>query len=221
MDVMKEIAQLTLEIYEINNLLSEKMNQRIDWCNKNRREIKKLFPTERRIYEIIDYKNAFPNKYDIRDLEDEVYYFKVSRSSFLPNNDFDSTNGKESFTVKGNILNYNLQMTNQNFEQSVYVKNLKEIETLPEKGSNNFTKVYVMIDKNTGYYKIGRSKNPRIREKTLQSEKPTIEILHVYDAKVKNEKELHDLFSTKRIRGEWFDLNGSDIETIKNFFNYK
>ena len=76
-----------------------------------------------------------------------------------------------------------------------------------------------MIDKNTGYYKIGRSVNPSIREKTLQSEKPTIEMLFNHDAEVKDEKELHNMFSEKRIRGEWFDLNGSDLCKIKDYLS--
>jgi hypothetical protein len=75
-----------------------------------------------------------------------------------------------------------------------------------------------MIDKNTGYYKIGRSKNPKIRETTLQSEKPTIEMIFSVESKMSDEKVLHDLFKNKRIRGEWFDLSGSDINTIREYF---
>jgi len=86
-------------------------------------------------------------------------------------------------------------------------------------GSKESTKVYVMIDKNTGYYKIGRSKNPKIREKTLQSEKPTIEMLFNHDAKTVDEKVLHSKFSEKRVRGEWFDLCGSDLSMISDYFN--
>ena len=82
-----------------------------------------------------------------------------------------------------------------------------------------FTKVYVMIDKNTGYYKIGRSKNPQYRERTLQSEKPTIEMLFNHEARVKDEKDLHKMFQDKRVRGEWFDLNGSDLYKIREYFN--
>jgi hypothetical protein len=80
------------------------------------------------------------------------------------------------------------------------------------------TQIYVMIDKNTGYYKIGRSVNPKIRERTLQSEKPTIEMIFSYLGLSSDEKELHEMFFEKRIRGEWFDLNGTDIQKIKNFF---
>ena len=74
--------------------------------------------------------------------------------------------------------------------------------------------VYLMIDYNTGYHKIGRSKNPKYREKTLQSEKPTIELLDKWSAYPETEKELHKHFDGKRIRGEWFDLSCDDIKLI-------
>ena len=76
-----------------------------------------------------------------------------------------------------------------------------------------------MIDKNTGYFKIGRSINPSTREKTLQSEKPTIDMLFSYPATNECETDLHGIYSKKRIRGEWFDLNGTDLKNIKTYFN--
>jgi len=78
---------------------------------------------------------------------------------------------------------------------------------------------YLMVDHNTGYHKIGYSKNPRYREKTLQSEKPTIEMLFKWRGGFGQEQELHEHFSDKRIRGEWFDLTAEDvkyIETLKD-----
>ena len=77
------------------------------------------------------------------------------------------------------------------------------------------TKIYVMIDRNTGYYKIGRSDKPTKRERTLQSEKPTIELLFYWEASYSTELELHDMFAQYRVRGEWFNLSEADIEHIK------
>lgn len=79
------------------------------------------------------------------------------------------------------------------------------------------TEIYVMIDKSNGYYKIGRSKNADRREKTLQSEKPTIELMFKFGGVKGDEKILHEMFKEKRIRGEWFDLNGSDLINIKEY----
>lgn len=78
--------------------------------------------------------------------------------------------------------------------------------------------VYLMIDKNTNYTKIGLANNPKYRERTLQSEKPTIELLYKFIGTWDNEKFLHDHFKKKRIRGEWFNLNNEDIEFVKSYF---
>lgn len=81
------------------------------------------------------------------------------------------------------------------------------------------TNVYIMIDHNTKYYKIGRSDAPLKREKTLQSEKPTIELIYKFECEYGIEKELHNKFIDKKIRGEWFNLDNNDIAYIQN--NYK
>lgn len=80
--------------------------------------------------------------------------------------------------------------------------------------------VYLMIDINNHYHKIGISNKPEWREKTLQSEKPTIELIaskKFISRKIASsiEKALHDSFSDKRIRGEWFKLEAKDIQEIK------
>lgn len=80
--------------------------------------------------------------------------------------------------------------------------------------------VYLMIDHVNKYYKIGISNKPEFREKTLQSEKPTIELIgnkRFPNRKIANsfEQALHQAYSEKRIRGEWFSLDFNDVEDIK------
>lgn len=77
-------------------------------------------------------------------------------------------------------------------------------------------KTYLMIDHNTNLYKIGSSDEPKYRERTLQSEKPTIELLYVLEDN--REKELHERFAQYRVRGEWFDLSNTFNE-VKEAFN--
>jgi hypothetical protein len=79
--------------------------------------------------------------------------------------------------------------------------------------------VYLMRDLTNNYYKIGISNSPKYREKTLQAEKPSIEL--VIAKKYPNrkiaesfEKALHQTYSEKRIRGEWFELDEKEIENI-------
>ncbi len=84
--------------------------------------------------------------------------------------------------------------------------------------------VYLMVDTTNGYHKIGISNHPEYRERTLQSEKPTIEKVCAKQFPSRQiaiaiESALHSTFSLKRIRGEWFNLTAEDvaqvIETLK------
>jgi hypothetical protein len=107
----------------------------------------------------------------------------------------------------------------QNFESLFNCNN--QIEELKKTNSNQNEEcyVYLMIDKINKYHKIGLSNSPKFREKTLQSEKPTIEI--VLSKKYTNrriasmiEKSFHQLYSNKRIRGEWFKLDEEELNEI-------
>ena len=76
-----------------------------------------------------------------------------------------------------------------------------------------------MKDQTNNYYKIGYSKTPEYRERTLQSEKPSIEMIcnkRLPSRKIADafEKALHNAFADKRIRGEWFNLDDNDVAQI-------
>ena len=80
--------------------------------------------------------------------------------------------------------------------------------------------VYLMVDTTNNFHKIGISNNPKYREHTLQSDKPTIELVcfKVYPTRIiaeAIESSLHRVYAKKRIRGEWFNLDSSDIDVIK------
>ncbi len=96
---------------------------------------------------------------------------------------------------------------------------LKQTEPIKEVATD-FCFVYLMHDTANGYYKIGISNNPEYREKTLQSEKPTIEMVKSKKFPIRKiaesiEKALHETYSEKRLRGEWFELDKDDVEHIK------
>jgi hypothetical protein len=71
----------------------------------------------------------------------------------------------------------------------------------------------------TGYYKIGRTKNPKDRIQTFKVKLP-FEV--EYEALIPTkdmyslEKELHDQFAHKRGEGEWFELNQENVAYIKS-----
>ena len=84
--------------------------------------------------------------------------------------------------------------------------------------------VYLMTDTINHYHKIGISNKPSWREKTLQSEKPTIELLaskRFINRKIAAsfEKALHETYAQKRIRGEWFNLDVYEINEIIKTLN--
>jgi len=90
--------------------------------------------------------------------------------------------------------------------------------------SNESCYVYLMVDTTNGYYKIGISNKPEYREGTLQSEKPTIELLCAKKFPSRTiakafESALHSTYESKHLRGEWFQLDARDIieltETLK------
>jgi Meiotically up-regulated gene 113 len=81
----------------------------------------------------------------------------------------------------------------------------------------NLDYVYLMVNNDTGYIKIGTSRNPRHREKTLHSQEPKIFIIAKWRCEKKVEKELHEKFKAKRIRGEWFNLQLIDLKRIQEF----
>lgn len=92
-------------------------------------------------------------------------------------------------------------------------------EEISEETEDSSCYVYLMKDTSNGYYKIGISKDPVYRERTLQSEKPTIELVKkkLFTSR-KNSKEveklLHQKFLSHNVRGEWFSLDEKDVTLL-------
>ena len=95
----------------------------------------------------------------------------------------------------------------------------RSITETPAELKFNWCYVYLMKDTSNGYYKIGISNTPEYRERTLQSEKPTIEMLACKKFPTRKiaesiESALHTTYSQQRLRGEWFNLTEADVATI-------
>jgi len=86
---------------------------------------------------------------------------------------------------------------------------------ISDSGINNF--VYLMVNTDTSLIKIGFSSYPRYRERTLHSKEPTIYLIACWEGDKKREKELHQKYKDKRIRGEWFRLNLIDLYELEEF----
>jgi len=80
--------------------------------------------------------------------------------------------------------------------------------------------VYLMVDTTNGYHKIGISNHPEYRERTLQSEKPSIEKIAAKQFPTRDiarafEASLHKVYEIRRLRGEWFKLEPNEVEDVK------
>lgn len=75
--------------------------------------------------------------------------------------------------------------------------------------------IYLVLDERTGCIKIGRSKTPSARERTLQSENPAHRMLFALRGDADLERQLHRQFAEYQVRGEWFRLSEAQIESIK------
>lgn len=79
--------------------------------------------------------------------------------------------------------------------------------------------VYLIHSRSNGYFKIGRSKDPLKRERTLQAEEPDISLLKVWEKDGVFEKFLHKKYEHLRVRGEWFKLGFKELFDIKGIDN--
>lgn len=96
---------------------------------------------------------------------------------------------------------------------------LRTSETQAQVLSEESCFVYLMYNTTNDFYKIGISNNPSYRERTLQSEKPTIELIIAKEYPIRKiaesiEQSLHKVYDNKRLRGEWFELEEEDVNNI-------
>lgn len=96
-------------------------------------------------------------------------------------------------------------------EKQSRIKETEQLQTKYEKPDYKKSYLYLMKCNRTGYYKIGRSKNPAHRERTLQAETPTIQMVASFKDKDFYEKAWHIHFEKERLRGEWFNLTRAQV----------
>lgn len=76
-------------------------------------------------------------------------------------------------------------------------------------------KTYLLLQKDTGFVKIGKSNNPIRRIKEVQM--PNVRLVGYLDYNC--EHYLHDSFEKNRIDGEWFLFKKKDLDTLIKFFS--
>jgi len=107
---------------------------------------------------------------------------------------------------------------------AVYLRDLNEIDFYRELFSFDYNAfivseeesyVYLMFHEGNGCFKIGKSKNPLKRERTLQAEQPNIALLKVWKADSALERKLHVKYAKLRKRGEWFALTFKELFELR------
>ena len=112
-----------------------------------------------------------------------------------------------------NILKYlrSSESVKKYFED-LYKKS-SPVKKIKFNNTKNYKQVaYIIKDQALGLYKIGKSKNPKSREKTLQAEKPTLKIIKIF--KTDCENLLHKQYKDYNVRGEWFELSKTQLKYI-------
>lgn len=101
--------------------------------------------------------------------------------------------------------------------QDGYTNAMKSFQVNHERNTND-RKVYCIQKGSEPVFKIGISVDPKSRLSSLQTASDTsLRIVHIVECRdaLKLEAKLHRKFSSKRLSGEWFELNEQDIEFVK------
>lgn len=142
--------------------------------------------------------------------EDKSFYHIAERNGYLEI----KASALDAVNLQQGCLLYAIHDNNS------FITSSKKTVQTSNKKANEECFVYLMIDTTNNFYKIGISNKPEWREKTLQSEKPTIELIAAkvfVNRKIASsfEKALHESYIEKRIRGEWFRLSEREAFDIQ------
>ena len=112
------------------------------------------------------------------------------------------------------VIHSHLKWRVREMKKSLAKDRMKNKKKRPKKGC-----VYLMVNDRNGYTKIGfTTKTPEYRESTLQSQEPEVRLINSFKGTMDDEQDLHTIFGEKRVRGEWFELDSSDIKTVEGYF---
>lgn len=163
------------------------------------------------------------NDYIEVDTIDAFNTFQTKLRGFLGKSGFFTTTSQElkQFEGKSAVITASSQRGIFNLDF------IDKVDFLRDFFSNNFDSkieltgeyVYLMVNTDTSLIKIGTSKNPKYREKTLHSQEPKVHLIAKWKCPKELEKKLHQTYKQKRIRGEWFRLNLNDLKEIETLMN--
>jgi fatty acid-binding protein DegV len=74
---------------------------------------------------------------------------------------------------------------------------------------------YLISDKLSGFFKLGKTKNLKARFSTLCTSNLNLEVILTIEGD--HEKFFHKIFEKQNVAKEWFCLTTKDIENIKEY----
>jgi hypothetical protein len=197
-------------LFDDNELISFTISEKSYKLNSN---WKQLFETKVPITfeELNSFKNKRLEKWRIESASSNQAISGIGNNDWYHDDNFQK--------VIHNLTSEYLDAVASHIENYSPLRNKMESKCdVPEKNEDCY--VYLMIDTTNNFHKIGISNSPEYRERTLQSDKPTIELICSKKFPSRRiaesiEKALHTTFAKKRLRGEWFELNSDEIDEIK------
>ena len=141
------------------------------------------------------------------------------RVRYIANNKFEFEKLKRAMknpVIPEHAIGNIIEQIKQLDEQPLMREKIRVLIATPKK-----TNLYIMVNRRNGFHKIGISKNVSIREATLQSEEPEIELLKSCKGVMQDEIYFHSKFQHKRLRGEWFNLTKRDVKEVIKYMEEK
>jgi len=129
---------------------------------------------------------------------------------------------KEDFELLDDVIskiNMMPGLFDRNITKLMYINIGWAYKKLIELKSSNIEKTtttYLVANTTSGLYKIGKTTNS-VKKRVSQFENISGGNCYIVSQiKMDIEKNLHDMFSLNRVKGEWFNLSGEQVETIKS-----
>lgn len=121
-----------------------------------------------------------------------------------------------------NFTDEEIKKINKETEHHIYEQYAGQVSSNRKKQKNIKDSGYVYFLKaDNGLIKIGRSKNLDKRLDHFTTKLPyKLKLVHQIKTNDTNklEKHFHELYSNRRIRGEWFDLSNDTMQEIKDIY---
>lgn len=172
-------------------------------------------------------QDMFPEYFKAQQQDAQLFYEFFSTGGYFPiNSDVIALllQGKIDFkTFEKETTKYLQEQDKTSYKKmQEHIKNKPFKQQAKKTNNSRYMRIpgYIYVIRQDDFFKIGKALDMQNRMKMYITENPN-ELEVIIEHKVNNygyvEKHLHNMFKSKRIRGEWFKLTNTDIVTIKAY----